>query len=283
MTQTEHSSYITEIENWRVKRENALRAPDSWLSLAGLFHLYDGHFTIGSAAGNDIMLPASAPAALGTLDFAAGKARLSVTTNDTVLVDGKAVRQAELIDNGQHKTPTLVTTGTVTFFVHTYGEQFGIRIKDSQNPAISEFGGCHWYAVKPEYCVVGRYIPNDKPDEIAIQTTVQIADVYKSVGVLEFELNGLPLRLLVQDYGVPNQREVVMRDATSGKGTYPPARFLSVKIHDDGTAVIDFNKAYSPPCAFTPYATCPLPPRDNILSVAIEAGEMYPPHGTATH
>ena len=283
MTQTELNTYTTEIENWRVKRENALRAPDSWLSLAGLFHLYDGQFTIGSADRNDIVLPASAPAHLGTLEFAAGKAKLSITTDDAVFVDGKSIRQAALIDNGNHKSPTLVTTGTVKFFLHTFGDQFGIRIKDSANPAITDFGGCRWYEVKPEYCVVGKYIANDKPDEIAIQTTVQIADVYRSVGVLEFELNGEPLRLLVQDYGVPNQREVVMRDATSGKSTYPPARFLSVKINEDGTALVDFNKAYSPPCAFTPYATCPLPPRENILSVAIEAGELYPPHGAAAH
>lgn len=279
MTEAEHSSYLTEIEAWRAKREQDLRAPDSWLSLAGLFHLYNGHFTLGSDASNEILLPASAPAQLGTLDFQAGKATLTITCTEPVLVDGKAVRHATLVDNGNRKSPTSVTTGSVTFFVHSFGEQFGIRIKDSANPAIAAFGGCRWYEVKPEYRLLGRYVAHDMPNAIPIQTTAQVADIYKSVGAVEFELAGEALRLLVQDYGVPNQRAIVMRDATSGKSTYPPARFLNVQLNPDGTAVVDFNKAYSPPCAFTPYATCPLPPRENILPVAIEAGEMYPPFG----
>ena len=99
MSQTELNTYITEIETWRAKRENALRAPDSWLSLAGLFHLHEGQFTVGSAESNDIILPASAPAQLGTLEFAEGKARLTMITTDAVLVDGKIMRQAAFLSN----------------------------------------------------------------------------------------------------------------------------------------------------------------------------------------
>ena len=283
MTQTEISSYMTEIEKWRAKREQDLRAPDSWLSLAGLFHLQNGQYSIGSAETNDIILPASAPATVGIIDYQDGKATVTITTDETVLIDGKPSRQSNLIDNGNRKSPTLVTTGTVTFFLHTFGEEFGIRIKDSANPAISEFAGCRWYDVKPEYHVVGRYVVNETPDIITVQTTVQVPDIYKSVGAVEFDLQGQPFRLLVQDYGVPNQRAIVLRDSTAGKSTYPPARFLNVNLNPDGSAVIDFNKAYNPPCAFTPYATCPLPPRQNILPIAIEAGELYPPHGDAGH
>ena len=213
MTESERSSYVTEIEAWRAKREQDLRAPDSWLSLAGLFHLYDGHFTIGSDASNEIVLPPSAPEQIGTLDFQAGQATLTITCTESVLVDGKTMRQATLVDNGNRKSPTLVTTGSVTFFVHSFGEQFGIRIKDSANPAIAAFGGCRWYEVKPEYRLCGRYIAHEAPNAIPIQTTVQVADVYKSVGAVEFELAGEVLRLLVQDYGVTNQRAIVLRDA----------------------------------------------------------------------
>jgi uncharacterized protein (DUF1684 family) len=95
------------------------------------------------------------------------------------------------------------------------------------------------------------------------------------VGAIEFELQGQPLSLLAQDFGLDHQRFIAFRDATSGQQTYGPARFLAVDVTDDGRAVIDFNKAYNPPCAFSPYATCPLPPRENILSVPIEAGERY--------
>ncbi len=275
----DHSAYIAQIEAWRQRREAALRAPDSWLSLAGLFVLADGEYTIGSAADNAIVLPASAPAYVGTVTYAAGQAQLTITTNDPVLVDGQPLRQVTLIDNADHKSPTLVTTGTVTFFLHNFGDQSGIRIKDSANPALTTFGGCEWFPVEPAYCCPGRFVPHEQVQAIPIQTTVQTATVYKSVGAVEFELNGQKLRLLVVDYGVPNQRSIVLRDATSGKSTYGPARFLTIDLNADGTTEVDFNKAYNPPCAFTPYATCPLPPRENILSVAIEAGELY----TATH
>jgi uncharacterized protein (DUF1684 family) len=106
---------------------------------------------------------------------------------------------------------------------------------------------------------------------------VQAAVEYASVGQVEFELNGQRLRLAAAEGAVNHQRFIVFRDATAGKQTYAPARFLYVDVDPVGGVVVDFNKAYNPPCAFTPFATCPLPPAENILPVAIAAGECYPP------
>ena len=274
MQNQNESTYITQIEAWRTQREAELRAPDSWLSLAGLFVLNAGDNAIGSDPSNDIILPASAPDYLGVIEFSQGVARLKVTTAIPVLVDGKPVAQADLVDNAEHKTPTLVTVGDITFFVHHFSDQSAIRVKDRANPAITAFAGCTWFAVKPEYRAQGKFVPHTLR-EIPIKTTVNTATQYKSVGTVEFTLNGQALRFAAQDYGVQNQLAIVFRDATAGHETYGPARFLTVEIDANGNAVVDFNKAYNPPCAFTPYATCPLPPRENILAVPIAAGERY--------
>ena len=139
------------------------------------------------------------------------------------------------------------------------------------------FGGCRWFAVKPEYRVQGRLAPFDDVREEPIGTVVNTTSVYRSVGAVEFVLHGQPLRLLVTNSSAPGQFSVVLRDVTAGQETYAPARFLTVEVGIDGIIDVDFNKAYNPPCAFTPYATCPLPPPANILPVRIEAGELFTP------
>jgi len=272
------ATYIAQIEAWREQREATLRAPDSWFSLVGLFVLKDGYYLVGSAPDSDILLPASAPAELGILEFRNSKAKLNVTTTATVLVDGVPVQHAELVDNHERRQPTLVTVGPVTFFVHNFGDQYAIRVKDSTSPAIAAFAGCDWFAVKPEYRIYGHFTRHETLRAIPIKTIVDTNSKYKSVGTIEFDLHGHPLSLLATDYGVPHQLSVILRDATSGKQTYGPARFLTVELAPDNSVVLDFNNAINPPCAFSVYATCPLPPRENILPVAIEAGERYTPN-----
>lgn len=271
--------YIEEIEAWRKKRETDLRAPDSWLSLAGLFELSDSEHRIGSADDNDIILPKSAPAHVGRITFKDNQASLHINPGVPVLVDGKAVSEAVLIDNDDGaRTPTLATTGSITFFVHKYGRQhFGIRIKDSQNSSITDFSGCVWYEVKPDYRVRGRFVAHKEAQPVEVSTTVNTIAEYQSPGVLQFELHGRALQILVTSRS-GNKLHLLLRDATSGKTTYGAVRFLSVDVDDEGNVDLDFNKAYNPPCAFTPYATCPLPPRENILPIAIEAGEIYEAH-----
>lgn len=270
------ATYTEEIEAWRRQRETELRAPDSWLSLTGLYLLADGPHSVGSDAANDVVLPASAPARLGEIEFQVGEALLTITTDAAVLVNGEPLRTAKLLDNGGGRRPTLVTVGTVSFFIHKFGDQHAVRVKDSANPAIEAFVGRRWFPVRPQYRVHGSFTPFADPQEIRIGTVVNTDSVYRSIGAIDFELGGRKLQLLASAGGAPDQLFIVLRDATAGQETYGAARFLTADVAPDGSVDLDFNKAYNPPCAFTPYATCPLPPRENILTVRIAAGELYP-------
>ncbi len=269
--------YQQRVEAWRSKRESALRAADGWLALCGLFPLQPGRQTIGSGAEHPIRLPAAAPAHLGWIDFAAGEAELTLTNPSLVLVDGEPPERAQirLISNQARPDPTLVSIGTITFFVHTYGDQAAIRVRDAANLALRTFPGCAWFPIQPDYRVRGQFIPYDAPRALPIQTSLQTATSFHSVGRVTFALHGVPLSFAVADYGIPNQLNVIFRDQTAGQETYPAVRFLALDKTGPAEVSIDFNKAYNPPCAFTPYTTCPLPPRENILPVAIRAGEQY--------
>ena len=268
------NDYIASVEAWRKQREETLRAPDGWLSLTGLFELRAGEQTIGSSEACDIVLPGSAPEHLGTLAFKDNVTTLSINTDAAVLVDGVAVRQATLDDDGDGaKIPTKVTVGSVTFFVHSYGDRYAIRIKDSASPAMQAFAGCTWFPVNPSYRVPGKFVPHAQPQVIQIETVMKTVMNYDNFGSLDFSLHGQPISLVVTGRYSKNQLAIILRDATAGKQTYAAVRFLTVHVDDENNADVDLNKIYNPPCAFTPYATCPLPPRQNILAIAVEAGE----------
>jgi uncharacterized protein len=192
-----------------------------------------------------------------------------------VLVDGVPLRSAQLVDNAGGRRPSLVSAGTVSFFIHRFGDQHAVRVKDSANPAIAAFEGRRWFPAQLQYRVQGKFAPFAEPQEIRIGTVVNTASTYHSIGAVDFELGGRKLQLLAAAGGGPHQLLIVLRDATAGKETYGAARFLAVNVAPDGSVDLDFNKAYNPPCAFTPYATCPLPPLNNILPVRIPAGELY--------
>jgi hypothetical protein len=284
MLEQDMADYIAGVQAWRKKVEDDLRAPDSWLSLTGLYDLKEGDNTVGSDPASDVVLPASAPAYLGTIAFHGGKARLIVTADSPVQVqvDGAAAREADLFDsaNGARR-PTTVTLGSVTFFVHRYGDTYAIRVKDSVNPAIREFKGRIWFEVNPDYRARGRFVPHPAPHAVRVDSMANATFTYASAGVVEFELHGRPLCLtLTGDISTsPNapvrRASALFRDATAGKETYSAVREVGVLIDAAGNAEVDFNRARNMPCAFTPYATCPLPPRENILDVRIEAGERY--------
>jgi uncharacterized protein len=269
------SGYAQKITEWRTQREVTLRAPDGWLTLTNLHILSDGAYSIGSDSQCAIALPAHAPAHLGTLHFSSGAATLQVETDVPVQANGVQMREIAMTDSTAG-APTLVTTGTTTFFIHHIGDIRAVRVRDSAHPARASFGGCIWYPVDPGYCVRGRLQRFEQPQAVSIATVTDHTETYQAVGELEVELQGTQLRLLALSVGKPNLLFVIFRDASSGKTTYGPARFLTMTIDEDGATDVDFNMAFNPPCAVTPYATCPLPPPQNVLRIAIEAGERYP-------
>ena len=269
MTDTD---YVGAIRTWREKYQNGLRAPDSWLSLTGLFMLDEGEYRVGSDPGSDVVLPDSAPAKLGVLRFANTAATLEITCAETVKIDGVIMQRAHLVDNSAG-APTLATVGSVIFFIHAFSGMHAVRVKDTANPAREAFPGCVWFDVDPRYTVRGRFVPNAAPRVFTVTTSRDTPDDYASIGTVEFELNGQALRLHAETAGRDNALFIVFRDATSGKQTYGSSRYLMANCSPDGTVDLDFNKAFNPPCALSSFATCKLAPPENVLSVAIEAGE----------
>ena len=266
-------TYESELNAFRDRLETSLRADDGWLALAGLFWLKEGANTVGGDPDSDIALPeTSAPPRVGVIDFHAGQATLRVADEIAVSVDGTPVTSAVLVDDDDGRKPSLVRVGTVSFFVIRRGDKTGIRVRDTQSPARAAFTGRKWFAPNPAYRITGRFVPHATRRKLPNVNIVGITEMIDNPGRVAFELGGRRHEIEAFDGG-KDRLFLVLRDATSGKSTYGSSRFLNAPVRADGSVELDFNRAYNPPCAFTPYATCPLPPPENILPVPIEAGE----------
>jgi uncharacterized protein len=261
-------------EKWRAKHETDYRR--DWVSIAGLHPLKDGANTAGSARTNDIVLPESVPARLGTFVVNAGKVRFQPEKNAPVKLKDQPVTSAiDLKDDGAAGADEL-TVGDVRLVVHVSGDTRSLRVRDPNGPLAKGFLGFAWFPIDLQYRVVGRFIRDAEPKAMRVPNTLGDLDEYKTEGVVEFQLGGQTLRLRPFTTR-PKRFYFVFRDASSGHETYETARFLYADLADDGTSVLDFNQAYNPPCAFNPYTTCPIPLRENRLPVKILAGEKaYP-------
>ncbi len=274
ITTVAQSPYERDLQAWRHDREVKLKADDGWLTVAGLFWLREGVNEFGAAPTNDIVLPAAAPANLGSFDLTAGQVRLRVAENVTVTIDGQPVRDVELKLDSNASRP--IVHGELSFIVLKRGDKFGIRFKDRQSHARRNFTGLRWYPANEEYRVTATLVPYAAPKEVAILNILGDIEKYQSPGLLRFTLKGQEYALEPVAVG-DRKLFIVFRDLTSNRTTYGAARFLYAELPEAGakaTLVLDFNQAVNPPCAFTIYATCPLPPRQNRLGVAIEAGEQ---------
>ena len=270
-------AYRQEIERWRADREARLKSDGGWLTVAGLHWLREGLNTFGSAPGNDFVLPASAPPKAGAFEFHSGQTRLQVEPGVTVMVEGNPVSSLELRPDTS-KAPTILTLGPLTMQVIQREDRYGVRLKDNDSPRRRDFAGLDWYPIREEYRIDARFVPHDQPQRIPIPNVLgQVKDM-TSPGYAVFDLKGQEVRLhpVLES---PEDRALffIFRDATAPEETYGAGRFLYSDLPQDGRVELDFNKAYSPPCAFTDFATCPLPPKENRLAARIEAGEKKPP------
>jgi uncharacterized protein (DUF1684 family) len=256
----------------RAERLAALTAPDGWLSLIGLEWLQPGANRIGSAADNDIVLKAG-PAHLGTITLDdSGNATIELAKNSGALVDGREVERATLVDDAPGHTPTEVRFGSAQFFVIARDGRKALRVKDENAETRTHFLGLDYFAIDPSWRVVADWVPFDPPHELEIGSVLGTIDKEKVPGKAVFTRDGQTFELYpIQEE--PNSLFFVFADRTSGKETYGAARFLDTPLAKDGKLVLDFNEARNPPCAFTPYATCPLAPPENRLDVRITAGE----------
>lgn len=266
--------YRAGVEAWHQQRAESLSAENGWLSLIGLFWLHEGANTMGSDPGADIVLPAGkSPSQAGVLDLAGGRVILEVDDAAAITHDGQPVSSIELAVDTTGE-PTVLDLGDLQFLLIDRSGKYGLRIRDRQHPARFDFPGIERFPIDADWRITGHLETYDPPRSIPIPNVLGQVNPQESPGTAIFEVEGQTYRIDALQ-GSRGRLYLIFGDQTSGRETYGGGRFLySEPVAADGTVVIDFNKAYNPPCAFTDYATCPLPPRQNKLSIRIEAGEM---------
>lgn len=273
------SSFTAETKKWRDKRNTELKAEDGWLTVAGLYWLKEGVTRFGTDRGQvDVMLPPqSAPGKVGSLELKNGVVTLKVEDGVDVVVDKKPVREFEMKFEDGSKPPLPFMVGSLHLQVIKRSDRYALRVRDKNNPARLEFRGLRWYPPQKSYRVVATFNAYDEPKEMIFDNVLGNQVKMKSPGTLSFELQGqkFELRPVIEE---EKKLFIVFRDLTTGKTTYSAGRFLYADLPKDGKVVLDFNRAENPPCAFTEFATCPLPPRQNHMKISIRAGELNYKH-----
>ncbi len=268
--------YIQSITQWRQEVDSNLRRENGWLALAGLFWLRKGTNLIGSDPESDILLPKHAPTYLGTFEFDGNNVMLNVESNLPVEVNSVMAKSA-LLDADQEDTPSFITFGDIRMVVVRRSKGVGIRLWDNVREERHTFPPRQWYPVKKEYRVPATYTRYETPKIVKMPDILGAILDEPMQGFVSFALNGKKYELQVEE--LPDRRLFIQfMDLTNGNPTYPSGRYHYTDAHENDKVFIDFNKAYSPPCAFTEYATCTFPPQENHLKVAIDAGEIYPGH-----
>ena len=269
--QTRDSSYANEINAWRTDHEAQLKADNGWLTVSGLFWLKEGQNSVGSSSDNSIVVPPTAPARIGNFQMVQGKTTLRLAEGVQATFQGKPFQEIELAATSEKASPPVII-GDLTFLLLKRGSRYAIRLKDNNSPSRKEFTGLRWYPVNESFRVTAVFERFDKPRDLPITNVLGDIENYKSPGVFHFKLRGQEYSL---QPGIDGEKlMIVFNDLTTGKSTYPGGRFLYLEKNIGKTVILDFNRAENPPCAFSEFTTCPLPPKPNRLKVAIEAGEM---------
>lgn len=268
------SEFVKSELEWREGRGDAMRDSTSWLTIAGLFWLEEGTNSFGTSAENDFVLPeGSAPGRAGEFLLADGKVTVKADEGAALSLEGRPVKEKVLTSDSMGK-PDVIFLGDLRMWVIERGGRLAIRLRDLGAKALREYQGLEFYPPTEDFRVEGEIVPFDSVRTVAVQTVVGTEAEMRSPGYARFRLSGRDLRLDLFAESVEADRFfIIFRDETSGKETYGACRFMSAKALGDGKVELNFNRAVNPPCAYTPYATCPLPPPGNIVPVRVEAGE----------
>lgn len=261
------------IEAARKARNAELKEEDSWLTLVGLYWLEPGENRFGSGDGNRVIFPAGKiPAFAGTLIRDGESVTIKVQPGAAITSEGKPVTEMALKSDNDEGT-TYLDAGSVSFYVIRRGDRVGVRIKDRDSETRRSFQSLDFYPPDPAWRVTARFEPYQPPKKVPIPNVLgQVSDI-PSPGAIVFDWRGKTYRLDALGGSPDEPLSLIFGDATNGHDTYGAGRFLETEAPKDGKVVVDFNLAYNPPCAFSAFATCPLPPRQNKLALAVEAGE----------
>lgn len=264
--------YPKSIEAWRATRVVRLTAPDSWLTLIGRHQLSPGINTVGTAADNSIKLDAGPPYLAAVTLAADHQITLIPAAAARLEVDGVPTEdRTELVFKGDK--PTRVTFGTANFYVMQRGEGLYLRVRDTQAPNLANFAGIDYFPIDPAWRIEAQWVPFDPVKQVNITNMIGVTEPAAVPGKAVFTWQGHTVELLPMDEG--DNLFFVLTDLTAGEETYEASRFLYVPKPKAGdrTVVLDFNRLQNPPCAFTAFATCPLPPKENRMPFRVTAGE----------
>lgn len=265
------TSYVSQIEKWRSEHQAELLSDSGWFTVAGLFWLKPGVNTVGAGPQYDVQLTKNfVGGKFGEIDLEKGSALLTVDDGVNAMSGGRSVRSVDLVPD-EKGDPTVVSIGSQSFFLIERNGRIGVRLKDTKSEQRLNFHGLKWYPVSPQFRVSATLEAFPQPKVIQIPNVLGSTFKMKSPGILHFRLNGKAYSLQPVEEG--DHLFIIFRDLTSKTETYGAGRFLYAAKPVKGKLVLDFNKAENPPCAFTEFATCPLPPAENRLNVAISAGE----------
>ena len=260
-----------QIRDWRQRRDDGLASDSGWMTLVGLEWLQEGENQVGSGAKRTITIPGG-PAHWGTIHVDGDELRFVPAPDSGVTVNGAEATEVKLIADNAGE-PTIIASGNLSFHM-IFRESYALRIKDTQAPALLEFTGVKTYDFQPDWRVNARFIPAQEGETIEIANVLGHFSDSPVYGMAEFERDGMNYRLLALGDEDSESLWFLFADRTSGRETYGAGRFLySDGMPENGRLLVDFNKAYNPPCAFNEFSTCPLPPQQNRLDLAVTAGE----------
>jgi uncharacterized protein (DUF1684 family) len=264
--------YVKEIQQWQQKRAENLKKPTGWLTLIGLFWLKEGENTFGSAKDNDFVFPEGKAAAhMGAFILKDSVVSIKINSGVKVLINKEEKKEAVLRSDMEEETDIL-NYGSLQWNIIKRGQKYGVRLRDLESDKIKNFAGIETFPVKESWKVIAKYTPYNPPKKIEIPTVLGTVEEGEAPGYLSFAIDGKEYKLDPTQEG--DEFFIIFADMTNGEDTYGAGRFLySAAADSTGYVTLDFNKAYNPPCAFSRYATCPLPPEQNRLHVRVEAGE----------
>lgn len=269
-------AYVKSVEDWRARAEQGLRKDNGWLTLAGRYVMKPGVNTFGTGEKNDIVFPKGlGPEVMGTISVEPGRVFVQLEPGLAMVKDG--IPMTDKVMGTDLDVRDWVAMGRAAFHVIERDGRYILRLADNESDVRKTFGARTWYGIDESYRVPAKYVAYKPQRKVSIVNVIDEVSEESVPGYVEFKLKGKTYRL--DAFGEDGGLFIVLRDGTAGETTYKPGRFLFVeKAPRPGEKfLLDLNRIYNPPCAFSEFTTCPLPPRQNILKVRIDAGEKYPP------
>jgi uncharacterized protein (DUF1684 family) len=271
-----YANHTEEIETWIEWRLQRLQSPDGYLSVVGLYWLEEGKSTFGSDPSNDFVFPQKAPESIGTFDLNEGTVTVTVDPEVAVKHDGERVTTLVLQNDHAEGGPTYLKLGSLTWYAIKRGDRVLIRLKDTESALRKGFKGIDRFPIDERWRVEATLETYKLNKYITLASSINVPEDYRVFGELVFEIGGEMYHFDALGKVGAEQLFIIFADETSAVETYGAGRYMYVDVPtDDGKVIIDFNKAYNPPCAFNKYTTCPLPPPQNVLPIRVTAGEKW--------